>query len=374
MTSSFHQTPGRAFHRGSRPGFPDVGRFRALFDRIALGVSIAAGLFASGCDVSESSRLEKEKAPPAVKVSVRTIQPRAMRDVLRLPGETEARHDVTLAADADGPVEWIGPREGDRVTEGLLIATVDTATTKAVLDRLEAAYEMAKDKAERREALHKQEIVPKETLEEAETARLRAMFNLREARTQYERGFLYAPIDGVVNRRFVDPGEFVNRGAAVVEIVDVDRIRINVNVPEMDVRFLKKWHTVPVTVDAYPGETWEGIIDFVAFKADPGSKTFKVRVVVDNEDGRIRPGMVAHVSFLRRLISNALAVPLASILDRGGERYIFIEKDGIAHERAVKIGVIEREVAQIVEGLEPGENLIVVGHHEVEQGTRVTVQ
>jgi membrane fusion protein (multidrug efflux system) len=178
----------------------------------------------------------------------------------------------------------------------------------------------------------------------------------------------------MVNKLFVDPGEFVKRGDKVAEIVDNRRIWINVRVPELDVRYLKVWQNATVTIDAYPGAKWKGLVDFVAYKADPATKTFKVRVVLDNEDGRIRPGMIAHVSFLRRVIPGALAAPLFAILDRGGERIIFVEKDGIAHARTASIGVIEGDRAQIVKGLKAGDNLIVSGQHEVEEGMRVRIQ
>jgi membrane fusion protein (multidrug efflux system) len=130
----------------------------------------------------------------------------------------------------------------------------------------------------------------------------------------------------------------------------VDRMRINVNVPELDVRYLKVWQNARVTVDAYPGDHWDGLVDFVAFKADPATKTFKARVVVDNETGRIRPGMIAHVKFLRRLVPDALAVPLFSILDKGGERILFVEKDGIAHARTATVGVVDHDKVQIARG------------------------
>lgn len=364
----------KAVPRRPSTGFLREGPRRSSAARWIALISTLSTLALVGCEATESIGNPNRGTRAAIKVSVIEVTPGAMRDALRLPGETEARRDVTLAAERDGRVEWIGPREGDSVKKGQLIAKVDTATLKAVLDRCEASHKLAEEKAERRRQLNERKIVPQEALEEAETQRLQAACNLREAKVKYEQGFLRSPIDGVVNARFVDPGEFVNRGSSVVEVVDVDRIRINVNVPEMDVRFLKKWQTVKVTVDAYPDRSWEGMIDFVAYKADRATKTFKVRVVVDNEDGLIRPGMIAHVSFQRRLIPDALAVPLTAIIDKGGERYVFVEKDGIAHERSVEIGIIEGDRVQIVGGIRPGENLIVVGQHEVEQGTRVAVQ
>lgn len=339
---------------------------------LLLMITVIAGI--SGCEKLESSPNATPTLPPAVKVAVVEVQPITIRDVLVLPGVAESPHDVTLAAERDGRIEWIGPREGQKVKKGELLAKIDVAALQAALDRFKAALKLAEDVAERRQSLHKGMIVSQEEMEKVETERMLAVHKLREAKVNFDRGFLYAPIDGVVNKRDVEPGEFVRRGDSVIELVSVDRMRINVNVPELDVRYIKVWQNARATVDAYPGDHWDGLVDFVAFKAHPATKTFKARLVVDNDDGRIRPGMIAHVYFLRRVVDNALAAPLFSILDRGGERILFVVKDGIAHARTATLGVIDRDKVQVVKGLKPGEHLIVAGQHDIEDGMRVTAK
>ncbi|MFH1113333.1 MAG: efflux RND transporter periplasmic adaptor subunit [Pseudomonadota bacterium] len=365
-------TAGKEERCRGRRGSTLIGRLRLAGVRLI----VVTALFASalGCDRLESSTTKNEAHVPAVKVSVVTIQPTPIRDTLVLPGVAEALQDVTLASDREGKVEWIGPREGQRVKKGELLAKIDVAALQAAMDRYKAAHELAEIVAERRKSLHQGMIVSQEEMEKAETERMLALHNLREARVHFEQGFVQSPIDGVVNRRDVEPGEFVKRGEALMELVAVDRMRINVDVPEMDVRYLKVWQNARVTIDAYPGEHWNGLVDFVAFKADPATKTFKARVIVDNAEDRIRPGMIAHVSFLRRLIPKAVVAPLFAVLDKGGERILFVEKDGKAQARTAVIGVIDGDKVQIVGGLEPGDNLIVTGQHNVEDGMRVTTK
>jgi membrane fusion protein (multidrug efflux system) len=191
---------------------------------------------------------------------------------------------------------------------------------------------------------------------------------------EYERGFLKAPLTGMVNQLFVDEGEFVDKGKPFVDLVNVDKIKINVNVPELDVRYLKVGQKTMVRVDAFPGRELFGVIDFVAYKADPATKTFHVKVIVDNPGHDIRPGMIARVAFLRRVIPDALAAPIFSIVDKGGERILFVEKDGVVQARTISIGAIEGDKVQITKGVQPGDNLIVTGQTEVEEGMKVQVQ
>jgi membrane fusion protein (multidrug efflux system) len=330
--------------------------------------------YVTGCGRSEGKgQSENDRAASeAVKVSVATIEPTVIRDVTILPGETEAWHDVRLAADKDGQVEWIGPHEGQKVTKGQLLAKIDASALKAALDHAEASFNLADKIYQRRKLLFEKEVIAQEELDKSEAERAFALSNLKQVRTEYERGSVRAPIDGIVNHFYVDAGEFVGRGAPIADVVNVNKIKINVNVPELDVRYLQPGQGVMVTVDAFPGRQLAGIIDFVAYKADQATKTFDVRVEIDNTDHTIKPGMVARVAFLRRNIPDALVAPLSAIVDKGGERIVFVENGGIAHSRTVTIGVIEGDRIQITSGLEAGDHLIVTGQTEIEEGMRVS--
>jgi membrane fusion protein (multidrug efflux system) len=291
-----------------------------------------------------------------------------------LPAQTEAWQDVRVAADIAGRVDWIGPREGHRVKKDQLLAKIDVSALKAALDRAEAAFKLAEELYQRRQKLFERKIITQEDLDRSLTESILAQGNLRQARIEYQRGFTQAPISGFVNYLFVDEGEFVDKGKPLVDLVDVEQIKINVDVPELDVRFIKAGQNVRVTVDAFPDSEWEGTVDFVAFKADPATKTFQVRVIILNSDHRVRPGMVARVAFLRRVIPDALTAPLFAIVEKAGERVVFVEKDGLAQARTVSIGVIEGARIQITNGLKPGDRLIVAGQTFVEEGIKVQVR
>ncbi len=309
-----------------------------------------------------------------VSVRVQRVEPTTIRDILVLPGQTEAIQDVALAAEHAGQVEWVGPAEGQPVTKGELIAKIDAAALEAELGRAKASLALAEDQARRRQLLFDGHVLSREELDESLTQRTLAKGTAREVQVNYEKGMVRSPIDGVVNTWHVDPGEYVAVGDPLAVLVNVSRVHIKVNVPELDVRYLAPGQPVFVTVDAYPGDTWTGSIEFVAFKADSATKTFLVKVLVDNADSRIRPGMIARAAFLRRAIEGAITAPLFSVVDKGGERVVFVEVDGKAQARTVSLGVLEQERVQLTDGVKLGENLIVSGQTEVEDGMRVQVQ
>lgn len=330
----------------------------------------------SGCGSQDS--LAEHDAPKeqarTINVSVVEVVPTPIKDILILPGETEAYRDVLVGADTGGRVEWIGPREGDAVKKGQLLAKIDVSALKATLERAQASLDLAQDLYQRRNKLFKRKIINQEELNRSKTELVLAKSTLRQTQVEYERGFLRAPISGRVNRLLVDAGEFIDRGKPMVDLVDIDRIKINVNAPELDVRYLKVGQESRVMIDAFPGRQMPGGINFVAYKADPVTKTFRVQVLIENPNYDIRPGMIARVAFVRRIIPDAFVAPLFALVDKGGERMVFVEKGGVVQARTVSIGIIEGDRVQITSGLETGDRLIVTGQTEVEEGMKVQVR
>jgi membrane fusion protein (multidrug efflux system) len=338
-----------------------------------LTTALLVATILTGCKDRESIAHTEgsANAPPAIPVTVVEIKPTAMRDVVFLPGETEAYEDVKVAANTSGRVEWIGLREGQAVKKGDRLAKIDVAALKAALEHAQAAYKLAHELCERRRRLYNHKIIAREELDQSETQLKLAAADLEQVKVRYSHGFPESPITGIINHLYVDVGEFADLGKPIADIVNIDRIKINVQVPELDVRYVKKGQTTPVKIDAFADRTLLGTVEFVAFKADPATKTFLVRSVIDNPDHDIRPGMIGRVAFVRRSIPDAIAVPLFAIVDKGGERIVFVEKDGVAQSRVISIGVIEEDRVQITSGLNIGDHLIVRGQTEVEDGLKV---
>jgi len=227
---------------------------------------------------------------------------------------------------------------------------------------------------QRRQTLFQRTIISQEVLDQARTERTVAEGKLRQIRVQYEEGFVRAPISGRVNKRYVDQGEFVGPGAPMFDLVDNSQMKIDVNVPELDVHYLSVGQKALVRVDAFHDRILEGRVLFVAYVADPATKTFRVTLAIENRQQDIRAGMIARVGLLRREVPDALVAPLSAIVDKNGERLIFVEDNGVARARNVAIGVIEQDRVQITEGLKAGEKLIVVGQSGLEEGVKVQVE
>jgi membrane fusion protein (multidrug efflux system) len=347
-----------------------------IFRAAVMTAMLAAVVVMTGCKDQESLANVADTAgqAPVIPVSVTRIEPVSMQDVVFLPGETEAYEDVQVAANTSGRVEWIGPREGQAVKKGDLLAKIDVSALKASLEHARAAFELADDLYQRRRRLFENKIIAREELDQSETQLKLAAADLEQIKVRYNHGFPKSPITGIINHLYLEAGEYAEAGKPIANIVNIDQIKINVQVPELDVRYVKKGQLTPIKIDAFAERSLNGTVDFVAFKADPATKTFLVRSLVENPAHEIRPGMIGRVAFVRRAIADALAAPLFAVLDKGGERIVFIEKDGVALSRSISTGVIEGDRVQITSGLEAGDQLIIRGHTEVEDGMRVIVK
>ena len=165
----------------------------------------------------ESVPLEKEYV---VNIKIETISPAAITDRLMLPGETEAMHDVSLAAEHEGVIEWVGVTEGDVVIADEQLVRIDLTALDAVRDRARASLAMKKQQLERRKKLYKGNVLSREELDLAENEFTVAETSVREAEVNYLHGIVSTPVAGVVNKVHVDPGEFVSSGAAIADIVE----------------------------------------------------------------------------------------------------------------------------------------------------------
>ncbi|MBW2123685.1 MAG: efflux RND transporter periplasmic adaptor subunit, partial [Deltaproteobacteria bacterium] len=238
----------------------------------------------------------------------------------------------------------------------------------------EALYLLKKHQVERRRELYEKGFISKEQLDLAVTERDSALRNLEVARIRLSKGTIRSPINGLVNSIPVDPGEYVKIGDPLMNLVRVDRVKLVAAVPEMDVPFVRLSQKVRVTLDALGGEAFEGDIIYLSPKGDTVTRTFTMKVALDNPSFRIKPGMIGRVTVVKRTFPNAIAIPLFAVLDRGDRKVVFVEDHGIARERTVRFGVIENSRIQILQGLSPGDRLIVKGHRGLSDGDKVAVR
>ena len=343
------------------------------------------GTLAAAETTSPTAAAEQKR--PRVKVAV--LKPESITEHLVLPATVEPWEDIDLSAKVGGTVEWVGPQEGDRVTSGQVIMRLDTDTLQAQVRQAQAQAEQAARQYERMANLNKTGVLARAELDKFLEARKTTQATLEMAQVALANATVRAPIDGVIDRIHADRGEHVDSGRAIAKIVQVDPLKVVVNVPEKDIRYFKEGMTaevvpseiqqVPVSI---PSEvqamldrqnTLRGQIYYVAVTADP-NRTFPMYVKVEGAKGALRPGMIVRLKLVRRHAEQAITVPLYAAVDRGNTKVVFVEEDGRARQRLVVPGIIQGSRVQVTYGLAAGERLIVVGQRDLVDGEEIEVE
>jgi membrane fusion protein, copper/silver efflux system len=169
---------------------------------------------------------------------------------------------------------------------------------------------------------------------------------------------LRAPMSGEVAEKLVTDGQAVQAGDNLFLIADRSVLWVDLAVYEMDARSLRIGAPVAVAVDALPGRSYEGHVTFIHPTVDEKTRTLTARAEVVNRDGKLRPGMYA-TALIRPATASALTVPTQAVLPTGTRNLVFVNRgDGRFVPRAVRVGVRTDSLVEIVQGLDPGDEVI----------------
>ncbi len=305
-------------------------------------------------------------------------------------GQAQAFARTLLAAEVEGPVTEIYVKEGDFVRQGQVLARIDPERYAFELERARAALERA-------EATFAELTLFDEDIEDVELraerrrmARARsglseAEVGVREAELNVRRATVRAPFSGAVANLAIVPGQRVQQRDSIAEIVDISRIKIEVQALETEVPYLEEGRAVRVTLSAFPDTVLTGRVASINPVIDPRTRTARVTVVLPNPDGAVKPGMYARVRIAARLFANRIMVPREAVLERDNRTLLFVfEPDapnstqGLAKWTYVTTGLENQQFAEIVPGegttmLEPGQLVLTEGHYTLIHDARVRI-
>lgn len=358
-----------------------------------------------GCEGAPTSPM-----PPRA-VRTLTIASRDLSTSSRFTGSLAPWTQVDLAFSVGGRVGTLATadasrrpiQEGDRVTRGQTLATLDsgdfTLKTRAAsaslggagaqLRAAETALAQATVDAERARKLAASGAIPAADLERSEARLASARSSVDVARAQRQTAseqlalaqsvvgdtVLVSPIDGVVARRLIDVGENVGPGMLAFSIIETARLRVVIGVPSHQVGSMTIGRKIPVRVEGHPA-TLVGSVSKVLPMADPLLRSFSVELTIPNPDDSLRPGMVASAGIADER-GPVILVPLAAIIrDRGpaGGFAVWTVSAGKVSARHVELGDLEGNSVIVTRGLSPGDTVVVDGAQLVRDGETVQVQ
>jgi membrane fusion protein (multidrug efflux system) len=323
--------------------------------------------------LAEAKKEAAHKIVPAVSVVTLILEPKRLEDRITLPAEVEPFEELWVKAEVKGQVTDVMAEEGRLVRMNQELVQLDQRDYRAHLDRIEANHRLAVLDHERMEALVKKKIAAENKLDEA-VARLKELGAQRqEAELALNRTRITAPIQGLVNEIKAKKGDLLEPGQPVAQILQIDKVKVTVGIPESDVAAICDLLEADVVIEALGKRKARGRKCFLSSKPRSLARLYDLELTVPNPDGDILPGMFARVELVKEVFQKTLVIPLYAVIVQGDESVVYVEEGGRARKRKVEIGVLSDWQVQVVSGLAPGEKVIVVGHRLLDEGQEVNV-
>lgn len=353
-------------------------------------------LFASAAAVAIIALIVVLAGKKPVAVKVLELKPGELRVIVNATTTStiKSEYEVILSAQRTGRVVSLPVREGDRVTQGQLIARLDlteeSVQSENLLAQSKATYEEAAKNLKRAEDLFAKGMISQQDHESArrahEVARSQYEASRDDARVKKDYSVIKAPFGGVVSRKYTEVGELLLPGKQIVTIVDPDRIYVLATIDEVDVGRLRLGLPATISVDAFAGEKFDGSIRRISPIVSGGkleTRTADVWIYFSKKDARIKPGMSADIEILITTLRDVLSAPSQAIIEREGKKQVYVaEGKGLnagastrVRLRPVEAGESNWINTEIKKGLSSGEYIVTTPEAEgLKDGVKVRIE
>ena len=324
-------------------------------------------LFLISCSVEAP---KPAKQIPTVKT--KAVQQVPIAETLEINGNVVATKQARLGSPAEGPIKNLRVREGDFVRKGAPILTIGrTESADAQLMSAEEDFKRDQQDLQATEKLVKNGAIPAEMLDRARAAFSRSKAQLIKARETMEDFVIRAPWSGYVSKVLVTDGNFVGPRVPLVEIFDPASLVVQFALPEKISVAVARGAKLSVTLDAHPGKTFSASVSRIYPDLDLKTRSRTVEATL-SEKIALTPGMFARLAIDLKSVADAIVVPAEAVLTMpDGQKVIYLVKEGKAVKRNVRTGIENGRLTQILEGVAPGDQVIVEGHERLKDGIEV---
>lgn len=333
---------------------------------------ISMVLLLSACSGGGKKEEQVQNQVRPTDVAVTKVVLSDIDDYYTVPGIVEAWDDITVPSETSGPITWIGKEEGSFIKKGEPILKINTDNLQANLNSAKVQLEDDKKEFLRQKNLYNQKSVSQKQFDTAKKTYDLAVVSYKLALDEFNKSTIKSPVTGIIDDVIPNVGEYVSPGTEVARLIDMSKLKIYVNVPENDVRYLRLGQEVSVYTAEIGSDknVKKGVINYISVVSDPQTLTHKVRVDVEL-DRDIRPGRIVRVDIVRQSFKSVMVIDMYAVVDKDGQKVVYINKNGVAEERSVITGDMVGSKVVVISGLEPGDELITSGQQFLTDGAAV---
>lgn len=347
------------------------------FFKIIINIAILAGvLFLISWVLTNNKKNNEEKTALAaqtndeIAVKVYDVATANLNLDFATNGNFQPYREMDFASENSGRVVSILVKEGAYVKPGQTLAVVNADILNIDLESAQAALDNAIRDQNRFENAYKTGGVTQQQLDQVRLQVENAQARVQQAKIRTHDANVRSTINGVVNKKYIEPGAYVSPGTKMFELVDVSRLKLIVNVNEYQVIQLKVGDIVDITTGVYPDKQFKGKITFIGNKAD-AALNFPVEIEVNNSNNELKAGMYGTAQFAFGNQKQSVVIPRSAFAGSVSSNEVFVVDNGIAKARKVTSGKIIGDQVEILDGLKQGEKVVVSGQINLEDGAKV---
>lgn len=339
--------------------------------RVILAILLALLLSACGKD-SPQGGPPGGGMPPTMVETVKA-ETRPLSDHIETIGSLRALESVTVRPEVAGKLVRIQVAEGQTVAAGTLLFALDGDIARAEVDEAMASVRASERNRPRIVELATKQLISKSDADAALATSEINSAKLASAKARLAKTEIRAPFEGVVGLRQVSVGEYVNAGQALVELVRLDPLEVEFQIPETQAARLNAGQSVSVQTDAFPGESFSGSISAVAPSVQVSGRSVTVRARLANAEKKLKPGQFAQVQVALAAAAPVLMVPEQAIWPSGDQKMVYRIKAGKAELVPVTLGLREPGWVAVTSGLSVGDEVITAGQQKLFPGAPVMI-
>lgn len=353
---------------------------------IAIGVVLLVVLVLGGVKAAQIRTMiaaGEAYVPPAQAVTTAEVRKVRWSTELTAVGTLVAVQGVTVSTEVPGTVKEIAFESGEMVEKGDLLVRLDTSTERAELAAAVSAAKLADAELRRRKNLPPAGAVSQAEVDATAARATQAAADVANVKSIIAKKTIRAPFSGRLGIRRVNLGEVLQPGAPIVSLQSSDPIYAEFSLPQQALAQIQAGQSVSVVTDVFPDETWEGTVEVVDVEVDSNTRNFRVRALVRNPDGRLRPGMFVDVRVRGPEPRDLLVIPASAVLfaPYGDSVYITKEQTNEAGETYktveqvfVRLGERRGDLVAVTSGLSPGDVVVSTGAFKLQNGMSVLVR
>ncbi len=344
---------------------------------------LAVVLTLAACGLGCQQPTEETKLEFRASVSAEPVRTGEVEKLLTTTGTVRARREASVVVETAGKLRIArnpatGERlaVGDEVKRGQMLARVDPTElrTSARTGARKTALAAAEAEYRRNLKLYEEGLISELQLTEYETRVANAQADYENALLQEGKGRIESPLSGVLTTVLTAADDtYASGGTSVATVMNFDSVFVDLDLGTSEVLDVQGGQSVRVRSYSSPVE-FDGRVERIAPAIDPTSRTFRVEVLVANEERRLRPGMFVRAEIVLDSRTEVPVIPTDAVVNRGGKWIVFVVEAQRAHAREIELGLASEETVEVLGGLNVGEKVVVTGQDTLQDGAKVLVR